>query len=87
MEKKHLKGKMEFHESIMEVIRCAQDPDRISLSTLLKTTIITENHDLIIEAWHKRGRVVGFGDLGVAKSVAEQRDFYADLTDEEEIEK
>jgi DNA-directed RNA polymerase alpha subunit len=64
-----------FHETIVNAIREATRDQMEILAALMKSTIITKNHEVIIAAWERR--VIDFGigdDFGVTGALAEQKE-------------
>lgn len=62
-----------FHESIVKIIEKCHEHEASLLASLIKSTIITENHDAIISAWKKRMMKFKFHDFDVPEIINKQK--------------
>lgn len=77
--------KKPFSESIIDVIKKCDEHSAPLLATLIKGTIITENHEAIIEAWHKRMVQLKYDDFYVPQSVLKSKKLYHSVSTQEDI--
>ncbi|MEK7452026.1 MAG: hypothetical protein AAB664_01695 [Patescibacteria group bacterium] len=54
-----------FHETIVDAITTATSSQLVIIRTILKTTVIPKDWDIIIAAWQERCKDMRFDDEGV----------------------